>query len=403
MYDAGMDGAIIECVSILNGYLWDRVVNCYDEVNALGLSGSFDVVLMMDMTSGAISGASQQTVVDTIKAVWSKPAAYKIAGRMQVSWFAPEAAGKTASYYQGLLDLLSAQGCPCDFIACYVNQTTPSASALNSVMTMHGRWGDRDPVSSGSSGVQNRGGAQYIYDTYGKPYLGYVAPGDERPWLYKYWESRLTEEFRTTWDAAINGNGTAQGKSTWIQIPTWNDYSEGACIEPTRNHGMALIDLGWYFLIKFKTGAFPAVARDCLFLSHRTEFAAGMTYTSPYFNAPQVLQGGTAAADLVEVLAFAVSAATVYITRGATTTTHSVVAGLNVITVPLVAGAAGSISAYMSRDSGATAVAGTYIVSPWAVSHTKNVMDKSMRLGSSLRGWSASYPDTIPSQAITIT
>lgn len=406
MHQNGRDGALNEIVA-LSGTYWTRVTGAYDDVHALGLSGKFDMIPMFDVSGGGVNWTAAATVT-AITTLNSKPASYKINGRLQVSIFKPEA--KSVAHWQAVIDGCAANGFGIDLIACYVGATATHAPTYDPVMKMHGRWGDRDPVNSGHTGAQNRGQAQYVWDNFGKSTLGYATPGDDRPRELKYWEPRNTEELRVSWDAATVGNGTSKGRCAWIQEPTLNDYAEGSTIEFSRNAGMCWYDISWYWLIRYKLGQFPTVLRDTLYLCHRVGFSSGMTYTaSGYTRHPQNRAGSTPQTDDIEVLVFHTASATVHITRGtggsATTTSHAVSgAGCTSVRVPLLAGPAGSISARMSRDGGATTVPSTLVTSPWAVSHTQQVQDMNPRLGSSRRGWSSTYPDAIPDQSlVTIT
>ena len=45
-----------------------------------------------------------------------------------------------------------------------------------------------------------------------------------------------------------------------MQIPTWNDYSEGAQVAPSTGTGWSLLDIGAYQLVRFKTGDHRATA-----------------------------------------------------------------------------------------------------------------------------------------------
>jgi hypothetical protein len=402
MHDAGRDGAFNEIVA-LSGTYWTRVTGAYDDVDALGLSGIFDMIPMFDVSGGGVNWSVDATVT-AIKELNGKPASLKIDGRLQVSIFKPEA--KSVSHWQAVIDGCKAAGIAIDLIACYVGATATHAPTYDPVMKIHGRWGDRDPVTLNRTGTQNRGQAQYVWDEFGKNTLGHATPGDDRPRETKFWEPRGTEAYRVSWDAATVGNGTSKGKCLWIQEPTLNDYAEGSTIEPSRNAGWSWLDLSWYDLIRFKTGSVPKVVRDTLYLMHRVGFTSNMVYTagSAYTRKPQLRVGGTPETDIIEVLVFHTSDATVHISRGtgatATTTSHAVTgAGRTAIQVPLLTGPAGSISARMSRDSGATTVPDTLVTSPWAVSRLQQVQDMNPRIGSSRRGWSATYPDAIPDQS----
>jgi hypothetical protein len=55
----------------------------------------------------------------------------------------------------------------------------------------------------------------------GKIWMQPVSVQDARPSQAIYDEANNSENLRVTWNAAIKG-------ADWVQIPTWNDYSENA-------------------------------------------------------------------------------------------------------------------------------------------------------------------------------
>jgi len=57
-----------------------------------------------------------------------------------------------------------------------------------------------------------------------------VSVQDERPNQSLYDEADNSENLRVTWTAAI-------ADADWVQIPTWNDYSEGAQVAPSTGTG----------------------------------------------------------------------------------------------------------------------------------------------------------------------
>ena len=78
-----------------------------------------------------------------------------------------------------------------------------------------------------------------------------------------FWEAANTLSYRSYWQAAIKGN------ADWVQVITWNDYSEATEISPSSGTQYSLYDLTAYYITWFKTGKKPEITRDVLYYSHR--------------------------------------------------------------------------------------------------------------------------------------
>jgi hypothetical protein len=159
-----------------------------------------------------------------------------------------------------------------------------------------------------------------------------VSAQDDRPYASTYDEADNTENLRTTWNAAIAG-------ADWVQIPTWNDYSEDTQISPSPHTGYALLDLISYYLTRFKTGKWPTIERDVIYLTHRVQF----TNTPSNESAPMTLRAGSSPPrDDVEVLAFLTKSADVTTRVGTSAVTYTVPAGLSSHLFPLKVGTVGA-------------------------------------------------------------
>src|ERR1700738_3634819 len=84
----------------------------------------------------------------------------------------------------------------------------------------------------------------------GKIWMQPVSVQDNRPHTGVYWEANNTENLRTTWSAAIGG-------ADWVQIPTWNDYTENTQVSPSTHIGWGPLDIISYYLTQFKQGIAP--------------------------------------------------------------------------------------------------------------------------------------------------
>jgi hypothetical protein len=122
-----------------------------------------------------------------------------------------------------------------------------------------------------------------------------------------------------------------------------------------------------YYLTRFKTGEWPAIVRDTVYLTHRTQFAA--TRPSGPQSKLMVPRAGTSTPrDRVEVLSFLTAPADVRVDVGATGQTYQAEAGAHATSFPL---AVGNCDVSVVR-SGATVAA---VASPWTVVQTPVVQD----------------------------
>lgn len=305
--------------------------------------------------------------------------------------FAPANAKNDPNFWTNLRSTMtSTYGITVDlwnvFSSDWLNNTSNTsgldAPAMNAYSYGHSRWGMRNPVDNASTSTGARGAAAYCWSTFGKPWMPPVSPTDERAKGGSFNECRNSENWRMTWQYAIEQQAT--GHVPWVIIPTWSDYSENAHICPSTNHGFSLLDIGLYYLIKFKTGTYPKIVRPCIYLSHRVQPVSGVTYTADptIYTKRMTRVGGTPEVDQIEALVFLPEQATVTITVNGTTVKSQVCApGVTPVTAPLGMGAIAA--KVVSTATGQTIAQAK---SPWAVSTTQQVQDLNYRYFSSLRG-----------------
>lgn len=174
-----------------------------------------------------------------------------------------------------------------------------------------------------------------------------------------YDEAANTKTLRDGWGAAmgftggIGGTPVTNGKADLVHNPTWNDYSEGAHMCPSTQHGYTYLSLQKHYLMWWKTGTEPTPAQDEIYLTCRphnhsvTSFSGGQTEI-------MALRGGsTAAQDLIEVVTILTASAPVSIYQnGVAIKTQTQAAGVQVMTTALVTG---KITAAVNR-AGTTAL-----------------------------------------------
>jgi hypothetical protein len=201
----------------LSGAHWDRL-NLLLQA-AQQVDGSFKIVLMPDSNSGATNDAA--ALAKSIASIANSPALYKLSdGRLVVSPFYPEKRG--AAYWQNFISIMKNQyGITVAFVPCFLNYQA-NAAAFAPFSYGFSNWGERSPST-------NNNFAANINDAHakGKIWMQPVSVQDERPNQSIYTEADNTENLRTSWTGAINGG------ADWVQIPTWNDYSEGTQLSPS--------------------------------------------------------------------------------------------------------------------------------------------------------------------------
>lgn len=91
-----------------------------------------------------------------------------------------------------------------------------------------------------------------------------VSPQDVRPKSSIYSEASNSSAYRTMWEGAI------EHQADWVQIITWNDYSESTEIAPATRTGYAFYDLTAYYVQWFKQRQ-PSIQRDTLYAFYRIQ------------------------------------------------------------------------------------------------------------------------------------
>ena len=359
---AGLDGFTVDMLS-LSGYNWTRLDTLLQAAKAV--DPKFSIVLMPDGTAGDVADPDAlATAVAGLETTYGSTLYHLDDGRLVISPFDPETQG--AAWWQSWLGTMkSAHGLDVAFVPCFLNYGA-NADAFAPFSYGFSNWGNRSPATN----MSLAGGISDAHAR-GKIWMQAVSVQDERPDSSVYDEADNSENLRITWEAAIGG-------ADWVQIPTWNDYSEGAEVAPSTGTGWSPLDISSYYLVQFKTGTAPKIVRDVIYVSHRIQLA-GATVTNE--TKPMVPRAGTAPnRDDVEVLSFLTKPATIELTIGGSTKSYAAPAGMSAKLYPI---AAGSISAKVVR-SGNTV---TKITSPYAVT-TGDVMiqDLGYRFVSSGRG-----------------
>ncbi|GGT41486.1 endo-1,3-alpha-glucanase family glycosylhydrolase [Nonomuraea spiralis] len=356
---AGLDGFTVDILSITSAH-WTRVQNLIKAAEAV--DPGFKIVLMPD-TNGLASVDSAAFATAMAKLAASK-SVYRLAdNRLVVAPFKAE--GRSAAWWADWMKTMETQhGIKVALVPCFLD-FNKYRDAFASISYGFSNWGNRNPAANSALG----GNIDRAHDM-GKIWMQPVSIQDERPNQGIFDEAGNTENLRATWKGAIDG------KADWVQLTTWNDYSENTQFAPSRNAGWTYLDINAYYLTCHKLGC-PKITNDAAYLTHRVQPVAAQ----PTFAQTKLMKlrgGSTAARDTVEVLTMLTAAAKVSVTIGGTTQSYDAPAGVSARTFPLRTGTA---SATVTRGTATAAK----VVSPYPVTATPNVQDLHYRAASSER------------------
>jgi hypothetical protein len=376
---AGLDGFTIDLLST-SSYNFTRAKLLMQA--AAAVDPKFKIIVMPD---GNSSATKDPNLLATAVADLAKVAsAYHLAdGRLVVSPFKPETQG--ATWWKNWIATMQGKGIKVAFVPTFLNYAS-NADAFAPFSYGFSNWGNRNPAFNSTAAlVKNMTDAH----ARGKKWMQAVSMQDERPNQGIYDEAANTENLRLTWKATIEGG------ADWVQMNTWNDYSEGTQFQPSAKRGWSALDISSYYLTWMKTGKAPAITRDAVYLTHRTQLAAA----KQSFAQSKIMtlrSGSTAARNTVEALTFLPTAATVTLTVGSKTTTCAAPAGVSACLAPLGTGA---ITAKVSRSSAAT----TTLTSPFTMATTPYVQDLQYVASASRRQGTVAPPTTTPTPPVNPT
>lgn len=279
----------------------------------------FKIMLMPDMEVFKSIPDSLERLIKTLN---TYPAAYHLSdGRLVVSPF--NAQQMPAAWWSTWLQNMKNKGIDIAFVPVFQNWSTyaPGYSSISYGMS---DWGWRSPKSQTSwRAVPAQSKA------YASIWMMPVAPQDMRPKSQSYYEAANSQEYRVMWENAIVGN------ADWVQLITWNDFSEHTCITPSSGTQYSFYDLTAYYTTWFKTGTKPEIKRDVLYYFYRLHSTSAPNQQSSPMSAGA---GSDLPLNEIELLAFLVSPGTLEIEINGKQTRKEVQAGMSTLRVPLANG-----------------------------------------------------------------
>ena len=277
---------------------------------AHAVDSRFKIVAMPDISA---LGSDSNAVVSIIAAAASSPAAYRLSdGRLVVSAFDAEL--NSPAWWLSVISRLNAQGIQIAFVPTFMTLPTGAAGAAFAALSYgFADWGSATVPASG--GMQDD--PEIIHSTYGKIFMMPVDPQQYRPKDFLFWEAGNSAAYRGAW------TGSIQGDADWVQLVTWNDFSESSSISPStdatlqRSIGTGYYNLTGYYASWFLTGQQPQITHDVLYYFYRREATSA---AGPAQSQLDTIATG-AAQNEIELLAFLTSPGVLKITIGGKTYT----------------------------------------------------------------------------------
>jgi hypothetical protein len=292
---------------------------------AHAVDSRFKIVVMPDLT---VLGSDSDAVVQIIASVAAAPAAYHLSdGRLVVSAF--DAGLNAPNWWQSVINRLSSQGIHIAFVPTFVAWPA-TADAFAAFSYGFADWGTA--TVAGSAAMQDD--PEIIHKSYNKIFMMPVDPQQYRPKSYVYWEAGNSSTYRDAWTTSIHGD------ADWVQLVTWNDFSESSAVAPVtdttlqRSIGTGYYNLTGYFASWFLTGQQPQITHDVLYYFYRRETTTAAAASQGQKDS---IATGTAE-NSIELLAFLTSPGVLKIVVGGKTFTQNAGAGMVSFKIPSQAG-----------------------------------------------------------------
>ncbi len=328
--DAGLDGFTLDLLQLgdTGGPWWDTSQLLLQA--AAEAEDGFSIVLMPDMS--ALETIDPRGLARWTAHLAESPAAHRLDdGRLLVAPFLAEA--RTSDWWREYLRVLADEfGTTAALLPVFLDER-PHLQAFADISWGVSTWGSRSPAQNQAQprGPGSPWARAQAVEQLGLRWMQPVSVQDVRPRDGVFDEAVATANLRATWELAI-----ATGAEL-VQVATWNDYAESTAVAPSQRHGWSFLEVSAWFLARWKTGDEPAVARDSVVLTHRTQRYGGEVVGGQWRRL-QLRPGSSPAVDLVEAVSFATGPATLRLVVGTSETSCEVSRGLSVCTAPLGSG-----------------------------------------------------------------
>ncbi|GJH13527.1 hypothetical protein CBA19CS11_31835 [Caballeronia novacaledonica] len=319
----GIDGFGVDIMNLNSGAQWDDVMRLYSV--AEHVAPEFAILAEPDMS--ALAGASVGDMVAALRVIAGKKSAFRTAeGNLVVAPFYAE--NVQSGYWADVIRDAAAAGVNVTLIPIFLDPN--KASDFRTITKDLSFWGVRTPSESTAKGGWEDQ-TLTMFESLGADVMIPVAPQDVRPKESKFWEALNSSLFRAQWSQVLNRS------PAFVQIITWNDYSESTHVAPSLGTQFTFYDLAAYYIQWAKSGQPPPIVRDSIVYFHRRQiFMPGRSSTS---ETPMTNMGEGPVVNEIEMVGFLTAPGVMRITAGGTEYTSNAAAGLNVFRVSAVPGA----------------------------------------------------------------
>jgi hypothetical protein len=307
---AGIDGFSVDILTTHDNPAWiahvpSLLLQMAEKTNPL-----FKVMLMPDM-NGDLARLTPQQMAAEMAVLAASPAAFRLAdGRLVVAPYIAE--NLPVSWWRDFsLAMRTTYKTEVALVPVFVDPSSANLTQFAPIAFGMSDWGSRNPTGNPVIGTP----VDTIRQVHAlsKIWMQPVSFQDYRPRDQIYDEAENTANLRNTWKIAIDGD------ADWVQIVTWNDYSENTAVAPSVRHGTAILDLLAYYISYFKWGVPPPIDHDSVFLTHRTQLI-GTKPSGPQTALANLRPDSTPGRDAVEALTLLKEPAVVTLTVGSSET-----------------------------------------------------------------------------------
>jgi hypothetical protein len=318
----GADGFMVDMLRLRGDPSWSQIQTLFD--TAAAVAPDFHIAPEPD--AAALKSITSDRLVESLLELSRGPSAYRLSdGRVLVVAFAPEK--YPPSFWRSVIEQMSSRKAPIAFMPVFLN---PMRNATDFMPFSYGLsyWGAKD-IGSVESGADDSVRRQL--SVFSRIFMLPITPQDSRPKVASFSESNNTLLFRDLWMQAI------KNEVQFVQMITWNDYSESTEISPSSGIQFVFYDLATYFTAWFKTGSSPKITHDAVFYTHRRQL---LTPDQIHHNGDTAFRvvGPTPAKNSIEMLAFLTQPASIEIEISGQRFKKSAPTGLSALQAPAVPG-----------------------------------------------------------------
>jgi hypothetical protein len=253
------------------------------------VDGRFQIVLMPDM---AALGPDPGKVIEIVKAMYHQPSLFHLPdGRLVIEPFLSESVPPSA--WEGMMSQLARDDLKVAFIPTFLSPKY--LATYSGPSDGFGTFGTPLPTQKAVIKL----GTVFAHAE-AKLFMAGISGQGYRPKEYRYWESEGSLAYRDSWLGAIEAD------ADWVQLTTWNDFSESTQILPYTDgedaSGTGYFNLTGYYASWFLTGRAPSITHDVIYYFHRKQpIAAAAPNAGKAVKSAVFWQPGK---DIIEVVGF---------------------------------------------------------------------------------------------------